>query len=68
MKSSIAVRPQTLELLKHAREERGAQSYDDLLQQLVLQTKKPKKSMFGAFNELKKTKEFEREELERHFS
>ncbi len=64
MKTTIAVNPKTLDLLKHAREEAGAHTYDELLQKLVLHTKKPETSMFGKF---KKLKRFEREEIERDF-
>ena len=61
-KSTIAVTPQTLELLKHAREEANARSYDELLRILVLRTKKPKEDLFGKFKDLK---EFRREEIDR---
>ena len=62
MKTTIAVNPKTLDLLKHVKEETGSATYDELLQTLILQMKRPEKSMFGKF---KKLGEFKREEIDR---
>lgn len=64
MKTTIAVNPKTLDLLKHAKEEAHTETYDELIQKLVLESKKPKESMFGKF---KKVSEFKREEADREF-
>lgn len=64
MKTTIAVNPKTLDLLKHAKEEARAGTYDELIQKLVLESKKPRESMFGKF---KNVREFRREEADREF-
>lgn len=60
--TTIAVKTETFDLLKHAKEQIGAETYDDLLRTLVIASKLPKKSLFGKF---KKLKPFVREEIDR---
>ena len=63
MQTTIAVKGETLNLLRKAKEELNADSFDELINDLLLETKKPKKSMFGVLKDIKK--EFKREELDR---
>lgn len=63
MQTTVAVKDETLKLLRKAKEELNADSFDVVIKELLLETKKPKKSMFGALKGLKK--EFKREELDR---
>ncbi len=60
--STIAVKTETLHLLKHAKEEMGLETYDDLLRKLVIASKIPKKSLRGKYKTLKP---FVREEIDR---
>ena len=60
--STIAVKSETLDLLKHAKDDMGAETYDDLLRKLVIQSKIPRYSLRGKF---KKLKPFVREEIDR---
>ncbi len=60
--STIAVKRETLDMLKHAKEDTGAETYDDLLRKLVIQSKIPRYSLRG---KLKKLKPFVREEIDR---
>jgi len=60
--STIAVKSETLDLLKRAKEEAGVDTYDDLLRKLVIASKMPKKSLRGF---AKKLKPFVREEIDR---
>ena len=63
MQTTIAVKVETLKLLRHAKDELKADSFDSVIKNLLLETKRPKKSMFGVLKGLKK--EFKREELDR---
>ena len=61
--TTIAVERETLKLLRHEKEELNAGSFDEVIKKLLMESKKPKKSMFGAIRGLKA--EFKREELDR---
>ena len=63
MQTTIAVKVETLKLLRKAKEELNADSFDSVIKNLLLENKKPKKSMFGVLKGLKK--EFKREEIDR---
>ena len=63
MQTTIAVKDETLNLLRKAKEELNVESFDELINKLLLETKKPKKSMFGVLKGLKA--EFKRGELDR---
>ena len=63
MQTTIAVKDETLKLLRKAKEELNAVSLDAVIKNMLLETKKPKKSMFGILKGLKK--EFKREEIDR---
>ncbi|MBI4145862.1 hypothetical protein HY489_00835 [Candidatus Woesearchaeota archaeon] len=63
MHSTIAVKPETLDLLRHVKEEVEAESFDEVIRKLVLHMKRPKKSMFGVLKGVKA--KFVREELDR---
>ena len=63
MQTTIAVKDETLKLLRKAKEDLNAESFDEVIKELLLETKKPKKSMFGVLKGLKQ--EFKREELDR---
>ena len=63
MQTTIAVKGETLNLLRKAKEELNADSFDEVIKDLLLETKKPKKSMFGVLKDIKK--EFKREEIDR---
>ena len=62
MTTTVAVKEETVEMLKEIKEKTHAESFDDVIQKLVMQSKKPRKSLFGAFPKLGK---FKREELDR---
>jgi len=62
MATTVAVKDETLLMLKEMKEKTHAESFDEVIQQLVLQAKKPKKSFFGAFPKLGT---FKREEIDR---
>ncbi len=61
--TTIAVKNETLEMLRKAKEDLKADSFDTVINKLLLEVKKPKKSMFGALKDIHK--EFKREELDR---
>ncbi len=61
--TTIAVKNETLNMLRKAKEELNAESFDVVIKNLLLETKKPKKSMFGVLKDFHK--EFKREELDR---
>ena len=61
--TTIAVRKETLKMLSKAKEESNADSFDAVIKNLLLEVKKPKKSMFGVLKGFHK--EFKREELDR---
>lgn len=61
--TTIAVKSETLNLLRKAKEELSAESFDEVIKDLLLESKKPKKSMFGVLKGLKS--EFKREEIDR---
>lgn len=63
MQTTIAVKEQTLKLLRKAKEEFKADSFDEVIKNLLRESKKPKKSMFGILKGIKK--EFKREEIDR---
>ena len=62
MPTTIAVKNETLELLKLVRDETKSDTYDETIKKIIMQTKKPKKSLFGKYKDLK---EFKREEIDR---
>ena len=61
--TTIAVKTETLNMLRKAKEELNMDSFDTLIKNLLLEVKKPKKSMFGVLKAVRK--EFKREELDR---
>jgi len=61
--TTIAVRTETLKLLQKAKEELQADSLNTVIETLLQDSKKPKKSMFGALKGVHK--EFRREEIDR---
>ena len=61
--TTIAVKTETLEMLQKAKEELHANSFDSVIKNLILQAKKPRKSMFGVLKNV--NKEFKREEIDR---
>ena len=61
--TTIAVKGETLNMLRKAKEELKADSFDAVIKNLLLEVKKPKKSMFGVLKDIHK--EFKREELDR---
>ena len=63
MQTTIAVKGETLNLLRKAKEELKADSFDAVINELLLEAKKPEKSMFGVLKGIKK--EFKREEIDR---
>lgn len=63
MQTTIAVKGETLEMLRKAKQEFKAESFDEVIKNLLLEVKKPKKSMFGILKGL--SKEFKREEIDR---
>jgi predicted CopG family antitoxin len=62
MVSTIAVRNETLEMLKILKEEKKVKNFDELINQMIGNIKKPTKSFFGAIPSLGK---FKREEIDR---
>ncbi len=60
---TIALKPDTYELLTHVKEEMDAETYDDVIKVMIIQTKKPAQSMFGRMKYVKA--EFKRDELDR---
>lgn len=63
MNTTIAVKQDTFDLLKHVKAELKAETFDATIKQLVLHMKKPEKSMFGAMKGVKS--EFKREDIDR---
>ena len=64
MHTTIAVKPRTLDMLKHVKEELKAETFDETIKQLIFRMKKPEKSLFGiAKGKIKG--EFVREEIDR---
>ena len=63
MITTVAVKTDTMDMLRHMREELQAESYDVLIRKMIIEMKKPKTSMFGAMKEIKT--EFKREKLDR---
>jgi len=63
MQTTIAVKSETLSMLRKAKEELHADSFDEVIKNLLLEIKKPKKSMFGVLKDFHK--EFKREEIDR---
>ena len=61
--TTIAVKSETMKLLHKAKQELNAESFDEVIKNLLLEAKKPKKSMFGILKGLRK--EFKREEIDR---
>lgn len=61
--TTIAVKEDTLKLLRKIKEETNVDSFDTLIKKLLIQTKRPKKSMFGVLRGV--SKKFEREEIDR---
>jgi len=49
MTTTIAVKEDTMELLRYAKEDAQAETYDELIQKLVLHSKRPQKSLFGKY-------------------
>ncbi|MBI3033542.1 hypothetical protein HYY72_00085 [Candidatus Woesearchaeota archaeon] len=63
MTTTIAVKSETMDLLRHIKDELKAETFDETIMKLVLNMKKPRKSMFGSLKGFKK--EFLREEIDR---
>lgn len=63
MTTTVAIKDETMGMLKHVKEELKAETFDETIRRLVVIMKKPKKSMFGALKGVKA--EFVREELDR---
>ena len=61
--TSVSVKTETLNLLKHLKKELNAATFDETINKLALNLKKPKKSMFGALKGVKV--KFVREEIDR---
>lgn len=61
--TTIAVKGETLNMLRKAKEELHVDSFDTLIKNLLLEAKKPKKSMFGVLKGL--NKQFKREKVDR---
>ena len=63
MNTTVAVKPETLNLLKHIKDEMNAATFDETIRKIIVHVKKPQKSFFGA---LKGNKElFVREKSDR---
>lgn len=61
--TTIAVKSETLKLLHKVKEELNADSFNTVIETLLLEAKKPKRSKFGVLSHVKK--EFRREEIDR---
>ena len=61
--TTIAVKEETFKMLRKAKEDFHADSFDTVIKNLLLEVKKPKKSMFGVLKDIHK--EFKREEIDR---
>lgn len=62
MTTTVAVKDETLNMLKSIRDETGAESFDVVIRELIVMSKKPVKSFFGRFKNLGS---FKREEIDR---
>lgn len=62
MPTSIAVKEDTVEMLKQIQRTLQTSTHDETIKKLILHAKKPQRSFFG---KLKTKKEFVREELDR---
>ena len=62
MDTTVAVRRETLEMLKSIKEETRAGSFDEVIRGVIAEAKKPTESFFGKF---KKIPSFKREEIDR---
>ncbi len=62
MNTTVAVKEDTFALLKDVKEKTEAPSFDEVIKKLIMETKKPKKSLRGL---AKNTPEFVREEIDR---
>ncbi|MBI3051112.1 hypothetical protein HYY74_01505 [Candidatus Woesearchaeota archaeon] len=60
--TTIAVREETLDMLRSIKEELKAESLDETIRGLISKAKRPKKSYFGKFRGIGS---FEREEIDR---
>ena len=63
MNTTIAVKSETMNMLRHIKDELKAETFDETIRELVLNMKKPRKSMFGSLKGIKK--EFLREDIDR---
>ena len=61
--TTIAVKSETLKMLRKAKEDLNVDSFDMVIKNLLLEVKKPKRSMFGVLKGIHK--ELKREELDR---
>ena len=61
--TSVSVKTETLNLLKQLKKELNAATFDETINKLALNLKKPKKSMFGALKRVKV--KFVREDIDR---
>ena len=63
MGTTVALKDNTMEMLKVMKMETKSESFDEVIRKLVLQAKKPKQSYFGAFpgiGEFKREKKADR--------
>jgi len=63
MNTTIAVKPETLDMLRHIKEELKVETFDETINVIIINMKRPKKSMFGVLKGVKE--EFKREEIDR---
>lgn len=61
--TTVAVKAETLNLLKQLKKELSAATFDETINKLALNLKRPKKTMFGAVKGVKAR--FVREEIDR---
>ncbi len=61
--TTVAVKVETLNLLKQLKKELSVATFDETINKLALNLKRPKKTMFGAINGVKA--KFVREEIDR---
>ncbi|MBI5390253.1 hypothetical protein HZB02_02090 [Candidatus Woesearchaeota archaeon] len=62
MATTVAVRNETMALLKEMKAQTHVESFDELIQHLIQQAKKPKQSFYGVFSGLG---DFKREKRDR---
>ena len=62
MTTTVAIKEDTMMMLKAFKEETHAPSFDEVIRMLIVEKKKPKKSYLGALPGLG---EFQREEIDR---